>query len=178
MDAPGSDHELGDAETPDGLGADLRDRQLLAGTASLLSAPTAATRAVSDWARPMTSAPVSPTLPAHSIELNRLAHETRRPVVVGDVNQCAGRCRHRGREAHVGGACAPDRHWQVAIGRQRPLAVAAGLRAEAVGEAYSNVRGAVRGFRNIGDTQAKLLNTLVVDKDAPRVQPAAQVPKQ
>ena len=48
----------------------------------------------------------------------------------------------------------------------------------AVGKAYSNVRGAVHGSRNIGDTQAKLLNTLVVDKDAPRVQPAAQVPKQ
>jgi quercetin dioxygenase-like cupin family protein len=46
------------------------------------------------------------------------------------------------------------------------------------GEAYSNVRGTVHGFRNVGDTQAKLLNNLVVDRGAPRVQPAAQPPKQ
>jgi quercetin dioxygenase-like cupin family protein len=48
----------------------------------------------------------------------------------------------------------------------------------AAGEAYSNMRGTVHGFRNVGDTQAKLLNSLVVDKGAPRVQPAAQAPKQ
>ncbi len=48
----------------------------------------------------------------------------------------------------------------------------------AAGEAYSNLRGAVHGFRNVGDTQAKLLNSLVVDKGAPRVQPAAQPAKQ
>lgn len=42
------------------------------------------------------------------------------------------------------------------------------------GEAYSNLRGAVHGFRNVGDGQARLLNSLVVDKGAPRVQPAAQ----
>ena len=48
----------------------------------------------------------------------------------------------------------------------------------AAGEAYSNLRGTVHGFRNVGDTQAKLLNSLVVDKGAPRVQPAAQPAKQ
>lgn len=48
----------------------------------------------------------------------------------------------------------------------------------AAGEAYSNLRGTVHGFRNVGDTQAKLLNSLVVDKGAPRVQPAAQPEKQ
>ncbi|QTN21562.1 cupin domain-containing protein [Rhizobacter sp. AJA081-3] len=48
----------------------------------------------------------------------------------------------------------------------------------AAGEAYNNVRGTVHGFRNVGDTQAKLLNSLVVDKGAPRVQPAAQAAKQ
>jgi quercetin dioxygenase-like cupin family protein len=42
------------------------------------------------------------------------------------------------------------------------------------GEAYSNLRGTVHGFRNIGDAPARLLNSLVVDKGAPRVQPAAQ----
>jgi quercetin dioxygenase-like cupin family protein len=41
----------------------------------------------------------------------------------------------------------------------------------APGEAYSNLRGVVHGFRNLGDTQARLLNSLVVDKGAPRVQP-------
>lgn len=41
------------------------------------------------------------------------------------------------------------------------------------GEAYSNLRGAVHGFRNVGDTPARLLNSLLVDKGAPRVQPAA-----
>lgn len=46
------------------------------------------------------------------------------------------------------------------------------------GEAYNNLRGTVHGFRNVGDAQAKLLNSLVVDKGAPRVQPAAQAPKQ
>lgn len=48
----------------------------------------------------------------------------------------------------------------------------------AAGEAYSNLRGTAHGFRNVGDTQAKLLNSLVVDKGAPRVQPAAQPAKQ
>lgn len=41
------------------------------------------------------------------------------------------------------------------------------------GEAYSNLRGTVHGFRNVGDTPARLLNSLLVDKGAPRVQPAA-----
>jgi quercetin dioxygenase-like cupin family protein len=44
----------------------------------------------------------------------------------------------------------------------------------AVGEAYSNARGVVHGFRNVGDTPAKLLNSLVVDKGTPPVQPAAR----
>lgn len=48
----------------------------------------------------------------------------------------------------------------------------------AAGEAYSNLRGTVHGFRNIGDTQAKLLNSLVVDKGAPRVQPVAPPARQ
>jgi quercetin dioxygenase-like cupin family protein len=48
----------------------------------------------------------------------------------------------------------------------------------AAGEAYGNPRGTAHGFRNVGDTQVKLLNSLVVDKGAPRVQPAAQPAKQ
>jgi quercetin dioxygenase-like cupin family protein len=48
----------------------------------------------------------------------------------------------------------------------------------AAGEAYSNLRGTVHGFRNVGDTPARLLNSLVVDKGAPRVQMAAQPAKQ
>lgn len=48
----------------------------------------------------------------------------------------------------------------------------------AAGEAYSNLRGIVHGFRNVGDTQARLLNSLVVDKGAPRVQPAPPASKQ
>lgn len=43
----------------------------------------------------------------------------------------------------------------------------------AAGEAYSNPRGTVHGFRNVGDAPARLLNSLVVDKGAPRVQVAA-----
>lgn len=46
------------------------------------------------------------------------------------------------------------------------------------GEAYSNLRGTVHGFRNVGDAPAKLINSLVVDKGAPQVQPAAQPAKQ
>ena len=45
------------------------------------------------------------------------------------------------------------------------------------GEAYNNLRGTVHGFRNVGEGQARLLNSLVVDKGAPRVQsppPAAK----
>lgn len=47
-----------------------------------------------------------------------------------------------------------------------------------VGEAYNNVRGTVHGFRNIGDAPARLLNSLVADKGAPRTQwvPAATKP--
>lgn len=40
----------------------------------------------------------------------------------------------------------------------------------AAGEAYNNLRGTVHGFRNVGDGPARLLNSLVVDKGAPRVQ--------
>ncbi len=47
----------------------------------------------------------------------------------------------------------------------------------AAGEAYSNSRGTVHGFRNVGSTPAKLLNNLVVDKGAPRVQLVAPVEK-
>lgn len=48
----------------------------------------------------------------------------------------------------------------------------------AAGEAYSNLRGTVHGFRNVGDAPARLLNSLVVDKGAARVQPAAQPARQ
>lgn len=44
------------------------------------------------------------------------------------------------------------------------------------GDAYSTVRGTAHGFRNVGDTQARLVNTMVVDKGVPRVQPAPQTP--
>ena len=47
----------------------------------------------------------------------------------------------------------------------------------AAGEAYSNVRGVIHGFRNVGDLSAKLLNSLVVDKGSPPVQPAARPPR-
>jgi quercetin dioxygenase-like cupin family protein len=46
------------------------------------------------------------------------------------------------------------------------------------GEGYSNLRGTVHGFRNVAETQAKLLNNLVIDKGAPRIQPATQGPMQ
>ena len=47
-----------------------------------------------------------------------------------------------------------------------------------VGEAYSNMRGSVHSFRNVGDGPARLLNNLVVDKGVPRTQmiPAAVRP--
>ena len=48
----------------------------------------------------------------------------------------------------------------------------------AAGDAYSTERGTAHGFRNVGDTQARLLNTMVVDRGSPRTQPAAQPPKQ
>ena len=41
------------------------------------------------------------------------------------------------------------------------------------GDSYANPRGTVHSFRNIGDGQARLLNTLVVDKGSPPVQPVA-----
>lgn len=44
----------------------------------------------------------------------------------------------------------------------------------AAGEAYSNPQGTVHGFRNVGDGSARLLNSLVVEKGAPRVQPAVK----
>jgi quercetin dioxygenase-like cupin family protein len=45
------------------------------------------------------------------------------------------------------------------------------------GESYANPRGTVHSFRNITDSQARLLNTLVVDKGVPPVQPVAAQPK-
>lgn len=41
----------------------------------------------------------------------------------------------------------------------------------AAGETYANPRGTPHGFRNVGEAPARLLNSLVVDKGAPRVQP-------
>lgn len=41
----------------------------------------------------------------------------------------------------------------------------------AAGDTYANPRGTPHGFRNVGDAPARLLNSLVVDKGAPRVQP-------
>ncbi len=39
----------------------------------------------------------------------------------------------------------------------------------AAGETYSNLRGTIHGFRNAGEIQAKLLNSLFVDKGVPFV---------
>ena len=43
----------------------------------------------------------------------------------------------------------------------------------APGDSYVNPRGTIHWFRNVGDGPAKLLNTLIVDKAAPPVQPAS-----
>ena len=43
-----------------------------------------------------------------------------------------------------------------------------------VGEAYHNPRGTIHEFRNIGDKPARLVNTMVVDKGKPRMQPVPQ----
>jgi quercetin dioxygenase-like cupin family protein len=40
-----------------------------------------------------------------------------------------------------------------------------------VGEAYHNPRGTIHEFRNIGEKPARLVNTMVVDKGQPRLQP-------
>ena len=47
----------------------------------------------------------------------------------------------------------------------------------AAGETYSNLRGTIHGFRNVGEAQVKLLNSLVVDKGVPFVVPAAPTSK-
>ena len=43
-----------------------------------------------------------------------------------------------------------------------------------VGEAYHNPRGTIHEFRNIGEKPARLVNTMVVDKGKPRMQPVPQ----
>jgi quercetin dioxygenase-like cupin family protein len=45
------------------------------------------------------------------------------------------------------------------------------------GETYSNLRGTIHGFRNVGESPAKLLNSLVVDKGVPFVIPAVLTSK-
>jgi quercetin dioxygenase-like cupin family protein len=42
------------------------------------------------------------------------------------------------------------------------------------GEAWHNPRGAIHELRNIGDAPARVVNTLVVDKGKPRMQPVPQ----
>jgi quercetin dioxygenase-like cupin family protein len=42
------------------------------------------------------------------------------------------------------------------------------------GEAYHNPRGTIHEFRNIGEKPARLVNTMVVDKGKPRLQPVPQ----
>jgi quercetin dioxygenase-like cupin family protein len=39
------------------------------------------------------------------------------------------------------------------------------------GDIVRNLRGTVHGFRNVGNTPARLTNVLVVDKDKPRIVP-------
>ena len=41
----------------------------------------------------------------------------------------------------------------------------------AAGGAYHNPRGTIHEFRNIGEQPARLVNTMVVDKGKPRLQP-------
>jgi quercetin dioxygenase-like cupin family protein len=43
-----------------------------------------------------------------------------------------------------------------------------------VGEAWHNPRGAIHELRNVGDTPVRVVNTLVVDKGKPRMQPVPQ----
>jgi quercetin dioxygenase-like cupin family protein len=45
------------------------------------------------------------------------------------------------------------------------------------GETYNNLRGTIHGFRNVGETPAKLLNSLVVDKGVPFLNPATPTSK-
>lgn len=40
------------------------------------------------------------------------------------------------------------------------------------GEAWHNPRGAIHELRNVGETPARVVNTLVVDKGKPKMQPA------
>jgi quercetin dioxygenase-like cupin family protein len=42
------------------------------------------------------------------------------------------------------------------------------------GEAWHNPRGAIHELRNVGDVPVRVVNTLVVDKGKPRMQPAPQ----
>ena len=42
------------------------------------------------------------------------------------------------------------------------------------GEAWHNPRGVVHELRNVGETPARVVNTLVVDKGVARMQPVAQ----
>jgi quercetin dioxygenase-like cupin family protein len=42
------------------------------------------------------------------------------------------------------------------------------------GEAWHNPRGAIHELRNVGDTPVRVVNTLVVDKDKPRMQAVPQ----
>jgi quercetin dioxygenase-like cupin family protein len=42
------------------------------------------------------------------------------------------------------------------------------------GEAWHNPRGAIHELKNVGDTPIRVVNTLVVDKGKPRMQPASQ----
>jgi quercetin dioxygenase-like cupin family protein len=42
------------------------------------------------------------------------------------------------------------------------------------GEAWHNARGVIHELRNVGDTPIRVVNTLVVDKGKPRMQPAPQ----
>lgn len=41
-------------------------------------------------------------------------------------------------------------------------------------EAWHNPRGAIHELRNAGDTPVRVVNTLVVDKGKPRMQPVPQ----
>ena len=72
-----------------------------------------------------------------------------------------------GRHTHPG-----DCYGTVVEGRVELRVEGREPRRVSAGDAWHNPRGVVHELRNVGDTPARVVNTLVVDKGKPRLQPA------
>ena len=111
------------------------------------------------------TAPAAATFVAKPLQVSPVTGDDKREIVLIGVTLPAGGSVPM--HTHPG-----DCVGSVAAGEVELLVEGKPARKISAGEAYSNPRGTVHGFRNVGAGEARLLNNLVADKGQPRMVPA------